>query len=133
MIPGPPLRPGRPCDPAARRYPLVVPLLGAPMANLLAKSALVTHMADLPDWTLADDARSISRTFTFDTFNQAWGFMSRVALLAEKMNHHPDWSNVYSRVAVTLNTHDAGGVTPLDLRLAKAMDAIARQQGPAAP
>ena len=103
------------------------------MANLLAKSALVTHMADLPDWTLADDARSISRTFTFDTFNQAWGFMSRVALLAEKMNHHPDWANVYSRVDVTLNTHDAGGVTDLDLRLAKAMDAIARSQGPAAP
>ena len=103
------------------------------MPALLSKPDLVARLARLPQWTLAPDASSISRTFSFGTFNQAWGFMSRVALLAEKMNHHPDWSNVYSRVEVTLSTHDAGGLTDLDLRMATAMERFADHQGAGSP
>ena len=99
------------------------------MPTRFEHKALVAQLADLPEWTLADDGGAISRTFTFGSFNQAWAFMSRGALLAEKMNHHPEWFNVYSRVEVTLNTHDAGGVTDLDLRMAKAMDRFAAALG----
>lgn len=77
-------------------------------------------------WTLAEDGReAIRKTFVFRDFNAAFGFIARVALLAEKIDHHPEWSNVYRRVDVTLTTHDAGGLTPLDVTLAQAMDAMA--------
>lgn len=82
-------------------------------------------LAELPDWSRAADQRpAITRTFRFETFSAAWGWMSRVALLAEQMDHHPEWSNVYGRVDVVLTTHDAGGVTELDLRMARFMDEV---------
>ena len=80
----------------------------------------------LPAWryVVSDDAGSdfLSREFQFADFNAAFGFMSRVAMIAERMDHHPDWSNVYKRVTINLSTHDAGGVTELDLRLAAFCD-----------
>jgi 4a-hydroxytetrahydrobiopterin dehydratase len=82
-------------------------------------------MADLPDWNLEGTSSAISRRFTFANFNQAFGFMTRVAMEAEKMDHHPDWSNVYKTVDVKLNTHDAGGLTELDFKLARRMDRLA--------
>ena len=78
-----------------------------------------------PHWHLAEDGGAIRRSFTFADFSAAWAFMSRVALLAEKHDHHPDWSNVYNRVTVTLSTHDAGGITKRDVKLAEAISAIA--------
>lgn len=75
-------------------------------------------------WKKVKGRSALQKLFLFTDFNQAFGFMSRVALAAEKMNHHPEWSNVYNRVDVTLSTHDAGGVTALDFKLAKFMDAI---------
>jgi 4a-hydroxytetrahydrobiopterin dehydratase len=83
-------------------------------------------LAALPDWRRADDPRpAVARTLTFADFNAAFGFMSRVALKAEVMDHHPEWSNVYNRVEVVLTTHDAGGVTEKDLTLARFIDAVA--------
>jgi 4a-hydroxytetrahydrobiopterin dehydratase len=82
-------------------------------------------LAELKDWTLVEGRDAISRTFRFADFNEAFGFMTRVALLADKMDHHPEWFNVYNRVEVTLSTHDADGLTELDLRLARFMDAAA--------
>ncbi|MDE8349783.1 MAG: 4a-hydroxytetrahydrobiopterin dehydratase [Acidocella sp.] len=76
-------------------------------------------------WVLAADEKSIRHSFKFMNFRQAWAFMSQVALLAEAMDHHPEWSNVYNKVDITLSTHDAGGVTRLDLKLAAAIDDIA--------
>ena len=85
----------------------------------------------LPHWRLADGRDAIERSFKFKDFSAAWAFMSRVALLAEKMGHHPDWSNAYNRVHVTLTTHDASGLTERDLALARAVDAVAGD--PASP
>ena len=82
-------------------------------------------LADLPEWTLAPDALSISRSFKFRNFVVAFGFMTQVALLAEKADHHPEWSNVYNRVHVTLTTHDAGGLSQRDVKMATAIDALA--------
>lgn len=83
-------------------------------------------LATLSRWTMAEGGRdAIRRTFQFKDFNAAFGFMSRVALMAEKLDHHPEWSNVWNRVEVTLTTHDADGVTELDLTLARFMDEAA--------
>lgn len=95
------------------------------MAARLSEDALTQGLAGLPEWKRTEDGLAIGRTFTFKNFNQAFGFMTRVALVAETLNHHPDWSNSYNRVTVQLSTHDAGGLTELDLRLARAMDRIA--------
>jgi 4a-hydroxytetrahydrobiopterin dehydratase len=84
-------------------------------------------LAAHPAWTLAREGKAITRTFQFKDFSQAWGFMSRVALLAEAQDHHPEWFNVYARVEVTLTTHDAGetgGLSQRDVTLARAIDAI---------
>lgn len=81
-------------------------------------------LAALPEWTLRADGLAIERQFRFRDFNQAFGFMTRVALLADKHDHHPEWSNVYNRVAITLTTHDAGGLSARDVTLAKAIDAL---------
>ena len=81
----------------------------------------------LADWRAVDGRDAIAKAFTFKDFNRAFGFMARVALLAEKMDHHPEWFNVYNRVEVTLSTHDAGGVTQNDIAMAKAMEAYASQ------
>ena len=80
-------------------------------------------VSDLDGWTAGDDF--ITKVFRFEDFNAAWGFMSRVALHADKHDHHPEWFNVYNRVDVTLTTHDAGGVTDKDATLAKFMESIA--------
>jgi 4a-hydroxytetrahydrobiopterin dehydratase len=76
-------------------------------------------------WKITEGRDAIAKTFTFANFVEAWGFMSRVALHAEKLNHHPEWFNVYRTVEVTLSTHDAGGLTELDVKLAKRMEALA--------
>jgi 4a-hydroxytetrahydrobiopterin dehydratase len=81
-------------------------------------------MQHLTEWCLRDDGLAITREFRFADFNEAFGFMSRVALHAEKMDHHPEWSNVYSRVTVTLSTHDAGGLSARDLEMARFIEGI---------
>ena len=82
-------------------------------------------LAQSPGWVRAQDTReAMTRTFVFADFNTAFGFMSRVALLAEKMDHHPEWSNVYNRVEVLLTTHDAGGLSRRDVTMAGAIDAL---------
>ena len=82
-------------------------------------------LAKLSGWAVVEGRDAIFKTYRFADFNAAWGFMSRVAIRAEVMNHHPEWFNVWNRVDVTLATHDAGGVTALDLELAGFMDSIA--------
>jgi 4a-hydroxytetrahydrobiopterin dehydratase len=89
----------------------------------LTPADLNTRMAALPAWTLVEG--KLHREFTFQDFVEAFGFMARAALVAESMDHHPDWSNVWNRVVVDLSTHDAGGITELDLRLAERMDRLA--------
>lgn len=88
------------------------------------KKARAEALIGLVGWADAEDRDAIQKTFTFRTFNQAFRFMTRVAMEAEKANHHPEWLNVYNRVDVTLSTHDAGGVTEKDIKLAQYMDAI---------
>jgi 4a-hydroxytetrahydrobiopterin dehydratase len=95
------------------------------MANKLAAGERAGALARLSGWSEVTGRDAIAKTFTFKNFNGAFGFMTRVALVAEKMDHHPEWSNVYKTVVVTLSTHDAGGVTELDIKLAEAMDKIA--------
>jgi 4a-hydroxytetrahydrobiopterin dehydratase len=95
-----------------------------------AKVALAEALKARPLWRAADEGReAICRTFRFSDFNAAFGFMTRTALMAEKLDHHPEWFNVYNRVDVTLTTHDAGGVTALDVRLAGIMDEAFAQLG----
>lgn len=81
-------------------------------------------ISQLSGWRAVDEREAICKTFEFADFNEAWGFMSRVAVKAEAMNHHPEWFNVWNRVDVTLTTHDAGGVTELDAKLASFMDSL---------
>lgn len=81
-------------------------------------------LVELPEWRLRPDGLAIERTFRFPDFNEAFGFMTRVAMLAERQDHHPEWFNVYSRVEITLTTHDAGGLSQRDVRMAKAIDAL---------
>lgn len=95
------------------------------MANKLSDGERANALAGLPDWQNVEGRDAITKTFTFTDFNQAFGFMTRVACLAEKIDHHPEWFNVYKTVDVTLSTHDAGGVTELDVRMAAAMDSYA--------
>jgi len=83
-----------------------------------------TALASLPDWTLAADGLAITRTLIFADFAQAFGFMTRVAILAEKADHHPEWFNVYNRVEIRLTTHDAGGLSRRDVALATAIDSF---------
>lgn len=99
------------------------------MREKLTSEERTAALNDLPDWREAEGRDAICRTFRFKSFSEAWGFMSRVALTAEKMDHHPEWFNVYDRVEVTLATHDAGGLTRLDIQLAKAMNRFATASG----
>ncbi len=91
----------------------------------LSPAVVDEALARLDGWKLAADRRSIDRTLEFHDFSEAFAFMTRVALAAEKMDHHPDWSNVYKTVHITLNTHDAGGLTALDFELAGRIDRLA--------
>lgn len=93
------------------------------MVEKLDEAARAALADALPDWTL--DGEHLKRSYRFKDFNQAWGFMARVALLAEVQDHHPEWFNVYNRVEIALTTHDAGGLSARDVRLAKAIDALA--------
>jgi 4a-hydroxytetrahydrobiopterin dehydratase len=86
-----------------------------------------TALRELPLWNEVAGRDAIARKYEFRDFNEAFGFMTRAALLAEKMDHHPEWFNVYRTVEVTLATHDAGGVTDNDIRMAKAMDEYAKR------
>jgi 4a-hydroxytetrahydrobiopterin dehydratase len=98
------------------------------MATLLTQNEITTALAALPDWHLAADGKAITRRYQFDGFRTAFGFMTEVAIQAEKLDHHPEWSNVYRTVEVRLTTHDAGGLTALDLELARHMEAIASRR-----
>jgi 4a-hydroxytetrahydrobiopterin dehydratase len=91
----------------------------------LGQEAIREALSGLEGWTLAQDGGAIEKTFVFADFSQAFAFMTRTALAAEKLDHHPDWSNVYRTVTVRLSTHDAGGLTELDFRLARRMDGFA--------
>ncbi len=95
------------------------------MVELLTGEARQAAMASLDGWRQLEERDALTKTFHFADFNQAWGFMTRVALYAEKANHHPEWSNIYNRVQVILATHDAGGVTEHDIALARFMDGAA--------
>ncbi|GEC16854.1 4a-hydroxytetrahydrobiopterin dehydratase [Nitrobacter winogradskyi] len=99
------------------------------MVERLSDEARSRALKELPGWSPVAGREAITRTFTFRDFNEAFGFMTRVALVAEKSDHHPEWRNVYRTVEVVLATHDAGGVTERDIRLAEAMNTIAGQRG----
>ncbi len=94
-------------------------------ATRLSAHEIASAFATLKGWSLAEGREAIRKRFVFRDFNEAFGWMTRAALVAEKLDHHPEWFNVYKTVDVTLATHDAGGVTQLDVTLAKAMDALA--------
>ncbi|MGY4499580.1 4a-hydroxytetrahydrobiopterin dehydratase [Bradyrhizobium sp. GM24.11] len=96
------------------------------MAERLSADARKQALGGIPGWTEVQGREAIGKTFVFKDFNEAFGFMTRAALVAEKMDHHPEWRNVYKTVEVALSTHDAGGVTKLDVELAAAMNAIAK-------
>ena len=97
------------------------------MAQKLTADGRKAALAKLSGWSEVKGRDAITKKFVFADFSQAFGFMARAALAAEKLNHHPEWSNVYKNVEVTLSTHEAGGVTELDAKLAEAMDRIAGQ------
>jgi 4a-hydroxytetrahydrobiopterin dehydratase len=94
------------------------------MVERLSAEARRTALAKLKGWSEVPGRDAIARTFTFKDFNEAFGFMTRAALVAEKSDHHPEWRNVYKTVEVVLSTHDADGVTARDIALAEAMDRI---------
>jgi 4a-hydroxytetrahydrobiopterin dehydratase len=94
-----------------------------PLTETQRASLRETH----PDWTLTAERDAIRRAFKFADFSQAWGFLTRVALLAEQQDHHPEWENIYNRVTITLTTHDTGGLSDRDLRLAAAIDKLVAQ------
>jgi 4a-hydroxytetrahydrobiopterin dehydratase len=99
------------------------------MVERLSAEAREAALKGLSGWSEVAGREAIQRTFSFKDFNEAFGFMARAALVAEKNDHHPEWRNVYKTVEVVLATHDAGGVTARDIDLARAMNAIAKQIG----
>ena len=99
----------------------------------LSASDRAALLAALPYWRDVPGRDAITRDLAFADFNAAWGFMSRVALLAERMDHHPEWSNIYGRVGITLTTHDFGGVSDRDGAMARAIEAILSERTKPAP
>lgn len=95
------------------------------MAEKLSEDGINKAMQELDGWEKLADKDAIFKSFKFKNFSEAWGFMNRCALLAEKMNHHPEWFNVWNKVDVTLNTHDVDGLSELDIKMAKRMDSFA--------
>ena len=95
------------------------------MPDLLTNDALAEVLADLDGWSLVEDGTAIEAEFSFKGFDAAFGFMTCVALAAERQNHHPEWSNVYNRVTIRWTTHSEGGVTELDVKLARACSRFA--------
>ena len=99
------------------------------MAGKLGEEDVQQLLKTRPGWLLADDGNSVSATFEFADFVAAWGFMCEIAIEAEKQDHHPEWSNVWNRVCITLTTHDAGGLTERDVKLANSIAvALERRQ-----
>jgi 4a-hydroxytetrahydrobiopterin dehydratase len=96
------------------------------MSKKLSAAQTRSELGELSGWSLLAEREAIFKSFKFKSFREAFGFMTEVAVVAEKMDHHPEWFNVYARVDVTLTTHSAGGVTALDVNLAKAMNDIAK-------
>lgn len=90
----------------------------------LTKEERASLLAELPQWHLGREGKAIERSFEFADFSEAFAFMARVALIAEKHDHHPEWFNVYNKVEITLTTHDAGGLSARDAKMAKAIDAL---------
>ncbi len=97
------------------------------MTQKIAAAQRDATLAEISDWKPAEGRDAITRSFKFADFSQAFGFMTRVALAAEKLDHHPEWSNVWNRVEITLTSHDAGGLTERDVKLAKIIDGLAAQ------
>jgi 4a-hydroxytetrahydrobiopterin dehydratase len=95
------------------------------MAQKIAAAQRDDVLAELAEWKLVDGRDALTRTLKFPDFSAAFGFMTRVALAAEKADHHPEWTNVWNRVEITLSTHDAGGLTDRDVALAKVIDRLA--------
>jgi 4a-hydroxytetrahydrobiopterin dehydratase len=96
------------------------------MVKKLSEAERAALLPGLPEWALDTARDGIARNFRFRDFSEAFGFMARVALLAEKADHHPEWSNVWNRVDILLTTHDAGGLSMRDIEMAKAIDALTR-------
>lgn len=96
-----------------------------PHSRKLTSEEINDAMKEISGWEMAEGREAIKKTFTFKNFVEAFGFMTRAALIAEKMDHHPEWFNVYKTVEVTLATHDVDGLSELDFKLAKAMDKAA--------
>ncbi len=94
------------------------------MPTRLTDAETAALATSLPGWSLTSGDKAIRREFRFGDFSEAWGFMNRVALLAEKQDHHPDWYNVWNKVRIELSTHDAGGLTANDVKLAQAINAL---------
>jgi len=92
--------------------------------NKISSSDIQNHLQDLQGWEKVEGRDAIHKTFKFGDFKEAWRFMSAVALYAEEINHHPEWFNVYNKVEVTLSTHDVGGLSDLDIKMAKKMNSI---------
>jgi 4a-hydroxytetrahydrobiopterin dehydratase len=92
------------------------------MVNRLAEEEIVAALDNLPGWDRHESRHAIVKSFKFKSFNQAWGFMTRVALAAEKADHHPEWFNVYNRVEITLTTHDCDGLSERDVKLARLIE-----------
>ncbi len=97
------------------------------MATRLSDEDVTGGLSDLPGWSLAND--KLRREFKFANFIEAFGFMTTAAIEAEKMNHHPEWFNVYNKVVIDLTTHDAGGITELDFELARKMNDLSNDRG----
>lgn len=95
------------------------------MTQRLEDTELNTTLSKLEGWSHAEDRHAITRSFKFKNFSESWGFMTRIALLAEKMDHHPEWFNVYNKVDITLTTHDAGGVSEKDIKMAEKINSYA--------
>lgn len=95
------------------------------MIETLSEAERADALDGLPDWDYDEGRDAIARRFVFTDFAEAFAFMTRIALLAEKMDHHPEWSNVWNRVDILLTTHDAGGLSTRDILLAEAIDAMA--------
>lgn len=93
-----------------------------PTVPELTETERAQLLADRPEWESSREGKAITRTFQFADFSEAWGFMSRVALIADSHDHHPEWFNVYAKVEITLTTHDAGGLSQRDVVMAKAID-----------
>ena len=95
------------------------------MVERLTSEARAALLAELSGWVAVEGRDALRKSFKFNSFNQVWGFMTRVALAAEAQNHHPEWSNVYNRVEIVLTTHECGGLSQRDAKLARSIDAFA--------